>query len=83
MYDLKVKHHQELLKKMKICLINNYAQHYRASIFKLNSETFDTDFYFGDYMADVKKMDCNKLNGKVKEVHTKRICNFTFQSGTY
>lgn len=66
---------------MKICLIYNYAQHYRTSIFKLISETFDTDFYFGDYMADVKKMDYDKLNGQVKEVHTKRICNFTFQPG--
>lgn len=64
---------------MKICLIYNYAQHYRASIFKLISETFDTDFFFGDSMSDVKKMDYTILKGNVTEVHTKRIGHFTFQ----
>lgn len=58
---------------MKLCLIYNYAPHYRSSIFKLLSETFDCDFLFGDSMSDVKKMDYSILCGKVTETHTIRI----------
>lgn len=58
---------------MKVCLIYNYAQHYRASIFKLIDQTFDCDFVFGDKMGDVKKMDYSLLQGKITEVHTLRM----------
>lgn len=58
---------------MKLCLIYNFAQHYRASIFKLISETFDCDFVFGDSMSDVKKLDYSILQGSVIETHTKRL----------
>lgn len=58
---------------MKLCLIYNYAQHYRASIFKLISKVFDCDFVFGDSMDDVKKLDYTILSGEVVETHTKRL----------
>lgn len=58
---------------MKICLIYNYAQHYRANIFTLMSKEFDIDFVFGDSMYDVKKMDYSLLKGKITETHTKRL----------
>lgn len=58
---------------MKLCLIYNFAQHYRTEIFKLMSETFDCDFVFGDSMSDVKKMDYALLQGNVTETHTKRF----------
>lgn len=58
---------------MKLCLIYNFAQHYRTSIFKMISEEFDCDFVFGDSMSDVKKMDYNLLRGNVTETHTKRL----------
>ena len=58
---------------MKLCLIYNFAQHYRTDIFQLISETFNCDFLFGDSMADVKKMDYSLLSGKVIETHTKHI----------
>jgi len=58
---------------MKLCLIYNYAQHYRAGIFKLISEVYDCDFYFGDSMADVQKLDYSLLQGDVKETHTYRL----------
>lgn len=58
---------------MKLCLIYNYAQHYRANIFKLIRETFDCDFVFGDSMADVKKLDYSILKGNVTETHTIRL----------
>lgn len=58
---------------MKLCLIYNFAQHYRANIFKLISEEFDCDFVFGDSMSDVKKMDYSILRGNVTETHTKRL----------
>lgn len=58
---------------MKLCLIYNFAQHYRANIFKLISEEFDCDFLFGDSMSDVKKMDYSLLHGNIMETHTKRL----------
>lgn len=56
---------------MKLCLIYNFAQHYRASIFKLIDHSFDCDFLFGDAMGDVKKMDYSCLRGKVIETHSR------------
>lgn len=58
---------------MKLCLIYNFAQHYRTCIFKMISEEFDCDFVFGDSMSDVKKMDYSILRGDVTETHTKQL----------
>lgn len=58
---------------MKLCIIYNFAQHYRTEIFKSISEEFDCDWLFGDSMSDVKKMDYFILQGNVKETHTKRL----------
>lgn len=58
---------------MKLCIIYNFAQHYRSSIFKLIDNEFDCDWVFGDLMSDVKKMDYNLLQGKVTETHTNRL----------
>lgn len=58
---------------MKLCLIYNFAQHYRTSIFTLIDHEFDCDFVFGDCMGDVKKMDYSLLHGDVKETHTKQL----------
>lgn len=66
---------------MKLCLIYNFAQHYRTSIFKLIDQEFDCDFVFGDSMADVKKMDYSLLKGKVTEVHTKQLGNWSYRVG--
>lgn len=67
---------------MKLCLIYNFAQHYRTSIFKLISEEFDCDFLFGDSMSDVKKMDYGILKGKVTETHTNKLfAGWTWQHG--
>lgn len=66
---------------MKLCLIYNYAQHYRTSIFKLIDKEFECDFVFGDSMSDVKKMDYSLLKGKVTEVHNKQLRGAYFQKG--
>ena len=58
---------------MKLCIIYNFAQHYRSEIFQLIGETFDCDWLFGDSMGDVKKMDYSLLNGDIKETHTQRL----------
>lgn len=58
---------------MKLCLIYNYAQHYRTSIFSLMDKEFNCDFVFGDSMSDVKKMDYSMLKHQVTETHTKKI----------
>lgn len=65
---------------MKLCLIYNFAQHYRAEIFQLLDKEFDCDFFFGDKYLDVKKMDYSLLKGKVTEVHNGRIGPFLYQT---
>ena len=53
---------------MKLCLIYNFAQHYRSSIFKLIDQEFDCQYVFGDKYLNVKKMEYSALNGKIIEV---------------
>ena len=57
----------------KICLIYNYAHHYRTNIFTLMDKELPIYFYFGDKYLDVKKMDYSLLNNFRKEVR-----NLTF-----
>lgn len=66
---------------MRVCVIYNFAQHYRTGIFKLLSEHYDCDFYFGDSMSDVKKMDYSLLKGNVKEMHISRWHGLSYQKG--
>jgi len=54
--------------KNKICLIYNYAQHYRTDIFCLMDKELPIDFVFGDKYLDVKKMDYSLLKNFKKEV---------------
>ena len=64
----------------KVCLVYNYAQHYRSSIFVLMDKELDVDFVFGDAMGDVKKMDYTKLH-RVIEVHNIKVGPITWQAG--
>ena len=52
----------------KVCLIYNYAQHYRTNIFTLMDKKIQCDFVFGNKMGDVKKMDYSTLSHFKKEV---------------
>ena len=55
----------------KLCLIYNFAQHYRADIFKMMDTKLQCDFVFGDKMGDVKKMDYKLLSNFKREVENK------------
>lgn len=66
---------------MKLCLIYNYAQHYRTSIFRLIDQEYDCDFFFGDSYLNVKKMDYSLLKGKVTEGSTKHIGSWSYRPG--
>lgn len=55
------------------CLIYNYAQHYRLNIFSLMNSMINCDFFFGDKMEDVKKIDYSLLSNFVKEVENKKF----------
>jgi glycosyltransferase involved in cell wall biosynthesis len=57
----------------KVCLIYNYAQHYRANIFALMDRELSIDFVFGDKYLDVKKMDYGLLNNFKKEVRNIKL----------
>lgn len=58
---------------MKLCLIYNFAQHYRTSIFCLIDQEYDCQYVFGDNYLNVKKMDYSLLKGEVTEVPTKKL----------
>lgn len=58
---------------MKLCLIYNFAQHYRTSIFTRIDQEYDCSFVFGNEYLNIKKMDYSLLKGDVTEVHTKKL----------
>lgn len=66
---------------MKVCLVYNFAQHYRTNIFSLLDKELDVDFYFGDSMDDVKKMDYSIFHNAVTEVKNKHWGPIEWQSG--
>ena len=59
--------------KKKICVIYNFAAHYRAPIFIEMDKEFDCDWYFGKANDDIKKMDYSLLKGNVQELETFKI----------
>lgn len=65
----------------KVCLIYNFAQHYRTNIFTLMDQQMDIDFVFGDKYLNVKKMDYSKLAHKVTEVKNMHLGPISWQSG--
>lgn len=67
----------------RICLIYNYAHHYRTNIFTLMDKEFPIDFYFGDKYLDVKKMDYSLLINYKYEVKNKTFIKkpLYFQKG--
>jgi len=67
-----------------LCLIYNYAQHYRSDIFKLIDGTSQCEFVFGDKMDDVKKMDYSILSNFKKEVRNTTFIRkpFYYQKGS-
>ena len=69
-----------LSKKKHVCVIYNYAQHYRENIFVKLNECFEVDFYFGDHYRGIKKLDYELLTN-VTEVKNIQIfgTNFYFQ----
>lgn len=58
---------------MRLCVIYNFAQHYRTSIFRLIDKEYDCQFIFGKKYLNVEKMDYSLLNGEVIEVPTKKL----------
>lgn len=67
---------------MKICLIYNFAQHYRTDIFEALDNKLNIDFVFGDKYLDVKKMDYSSLQNSVKEVRNITFGPFMWQAST-
>lgn len=64
---------------MRLCVIYNFAPHYRQGIFKRMDDAFECDWYFGKSNQDIRKMDYLILRGTVTEVETMRIGGLTFQ----
>ncbi len=66
---------------MKLCVIYNFAAHYRSGIFQLIDSTFDTDWFFGKKNDDITKMDLTLLKGDVKEIDRGYWRGIEFQKG--
>lgn len=67
--------------KKKICVIYNFAAHYRAPIFIEIDKEFDCDWYFGKANDDIKKMDYSLLRGNIRELETCKVGPATWYRG--
>lgn len=68
--------------RRELCLLYNFAQHYRTEIFRLMDRELGCDFVFGDRYLDVRKMDYSLLRN-VREVKNRRILGACYyQPGT-
>lgn len=56
----------------KLCMIYNFAPHYREAIFRLIDAEYDCDWFFGDHVSNIKGMDLSALK-RAAIVHT---CTF-------
>ena len=52
----------------KICQIYNIPSHYRAPIYQLIDNSFDSDYYFGFSKDGIKEMNLNLLKGTIYRV---------------
>ena len=66
---------------MRLCIIYNFAQHYRTSIFMLIDREYDCDFVFGEAYLNIKEMDYSLLRGKVTMVPTKHFGGWSYRFG--
>src|SRR5690606_36111071 len=57
----------------KVCLLYNFAQHYRLAIYRKLEQTFDIDFYFGTNKTDIKSIDENELKNIKRYFKRKNI----------
>ena len=64
---------------MKLCIIYNFAAHYRQGIFKLMDDAFDCAWYFGKSNLDIKKMDYTIFKDKVIELDVIKLGGLSFQ----
>ena len=65
----------------KTCLVYNFAQHYRLGIFKM-LDKHSCNFYFGNKMDDVKKINYRELSNFKKELKNIKIYKSIYwQSG--
>lgn len=67
------------MKQNKVCLIYNFAQHYRKNIFLLMEKELNCDFVFGDKYLDIKKIDYSLFSKKPFEVKNINIGPFIWQ----
>jgi glycosyltransferase involved in cell wall biosynthesis len=71
----------------KYCLIYNFPQHYRETIFKKMDDEIDCDFYFGDkldWAPDIKPMNVEGLKGFKGILKNKKIFKlFIWQKGAF
>lgn len=66
---------------MNLCVVYNFAAHYRGPVFVEIDKAFDCDWYFGKANDDIKKMDYGHLHGSIHELDTRKIGPVTWYHG--
>ena len=66
---------------MKLCIIYNFAAHYRTSVFVELDREYACDWFFGKKQEDVRKMDYRLLQGKVTELEGWSWRGLEYQKG--
>lgn len=66
---------------MKLCIIYNFAAHYRTSVFVELDREYACDWFFGKKQEDIRKMDYRLLQGKVTEVEACSWHGLEYQKG--
>lgn len=59
--------------KSKLCCIFNYAPLYRRSIYTKIDQEFDTQFYFGDMISDIAKMNYSDFKKPPQTIRDRTI----------
>ena len=67
--------------RKKLCVIYNFAAHYRAPIFIEIDKAFACDWFFGKANDDIKKMDYGLIKGNIQELDTRKIGPVTWYRG--
>ncbi len=63
----------------RLCIIYNFAAHYRAPVFQKMDKFFQCDWYFGKKNNDIQKMDYSLLSGSVTELETINLFGLSWQ----
>lgn len=70
-----------MAKESVLCIVYNFAAHYREPVFVKIDQTFDCHWFFGKKNGDIKRMDYSLLKGQLKELNQLSWKGLVWQKG--